>query len=108
MMMPALQQIRSIEFPLLAAQLFLLISAALAAAQSFEHLAFAISLVVFAGRLLAQEFELADVGLELPAEAMKILAEDGSELEFGGNAPGGERGGIRLSRVGEVSFNVRQ
>src|SRR5271157_887768 len=63
-MMPALQQIRSIEFPLLAAQLFLLIDAALAAAQSFKHVALAISLMVFAGRLLSQQFELADLRLE--------------------------------------------
>ena len=107
-MMPALQQIRSIEFPLLAAQLFLLIDAALAAAQSFKHVALAISLMVFAGRLLSQQFELADLRLEFLEEAMQILAKNGSELKFGGIAPGGKRGRIGLSRIGEKSLNLRQ
>lgn len=107
-MMPALQQVDSIEFLLLAAQLFLLVGAALASTQSLEDLAFAVGLMVFAGRLLAQEFELADVRLEFLAEAMQILPENGSELQFGGGAPGGERGRVGLSRAGEKALKLRQ
>ena len=88
--------------------MFLLVGAALAGAQSFEDLAFTISLMIFAGRLLAREFELASVGLKFLAEAMQVLTENGSELEFGGRASGDERGGIGLSGVGEVAFQLRQ
>ncbi len=88
--------------------MFLLVGAALAGAQGFEDLAFAIGPMVFAGRLLAQEFELANVGLEFLAEAMQVLAENGSELEFGGSASGFERGGVGLSGVGEEAFELCQ
>ncbi len=75
-MMPALQQMGGVEFPLLAAQLFLLVGAALAGAQGFEDLAFAIGPMIFAGRLLAYQFELANVGLKFLAEAMQVLAAE--------------------------------
>ena len=107
-MMPALQQVGGIEFLLLAPQLVLLVGAALAGAQGFEDLAFAIGLMVFAGRLLAPQFEFAQVGLEFLAEVLQVLAENGSELEFGGGASGDERGGIGLSGVGEVALQLGQ
>jgi len=106
--MPALQEIGGIEFPLLAAKLFLLIVAALAGAQGFEDLAFTIGLMIFAGRLLAHEFELAEVGLKFLAEAMQVLAENGSELKFGGGASGDERGGIGLIGIGEIALPLGQ
>ena len=84
--MPALKQISGIEFPLLTAQLFLLMDAALAGTQSFEDLAFAIGLMIFAERLLAQEFELEYLAPEFLAEQMQVLAENGSEVEFGSSA----------------------
>ena len=107
-MMPALQQVGGIEFLLLAAQLFLLIGSALAGAQGFEDLAFAIGLMILAGCLLARELELANIGLKILAEAMQVLAENGSELEFAGGATGDERGGIGLSGVGEVALQLGQ
>ncbi len=96
-MMPALQQVGGIEFLLLAPQLVLLVGAALAGAQGFEDLAFAIGLMVGAGRFLAHEFKLADVCLEFLAEVLQVLAENGSELKFSGSASGNEPGGVRLS-----------
>jgi len=106
--MPALQQIGGIEFLLLAAQLFLLIVAALAGAQGFEDLAFTIGPMIFAGRLLARHFEFADVGPKFPAEVMQVLAENGSELEFGGRASGDERGSVGLCGIGEVTLQLGQ
>jgi len=107
-MMPALQQVGGIEFLLLAACLFLLVSAALAGTQSFEYLAFAIGLMVFADRLLPQKFELADVRLEFLSEVVQILAQNRSELQFGGTAPGGKRDRVGLSGVGEEAFKLCQ
>jgi len=107
-MMPALQQVGGIEFLLLAAQLFLLIGSALAGAQGFEDLAFAIGLMVCAGRLLTQEFEPANVGLEFLAEVKQVLAQNGSELEFSAGASGRERGGVGLRGVGEEAVELCQ
>jgi hypothetical protein len=71
--------------------LFLLVEAALAGAQGFEDLAFAISLMVFGQCLLAQQFELANLGMQFLAEALcRFFAQHGNELEFRGGASGGE------------------
>ena len=106
--MPALKQMSGIEFPLLTAQLFLLMDAMLAGSQGFEDLAFAIGLMIFAERLLAQEFELEYVGVEFLTEEMQVLAENGSELEFGCSASSLERGRIGLRGVGEGAFQLRE
>jgi len=98
-MMPALQQVGGIEFLLLTTGLFLQIGAALAGAQGFEDLAFAIGLMVSPERLLPQEFEPANVRLEFLAEVLQVLAQNSGKLEFGASASGGERGGVGPRRV---------
>jgi len=100
-MMPALQQMDSIELLLITAQLFLLIGATLPRAQRFEDLAFAIGLTVCGESLLAQQLESADIGLQFLAEVKHVLAKNSSEPEFGASTSGGERGGVGLRRVGK-------
>ena len=106
--MPALKQISGIEFPLLTAQLFLLMDAMLAGTQGFEDLAFAIGLMIFAERLLAQEFEVEYVGVEFLTEEMQVLAENVSEVEFRGSASSLERRGIGIRGLGEGPFQLRE
>jgi len=61
---PALEQVGYIELPLLPPQLFLLIRAALAGAQSIEDFALTVCLVVLLHCMLAIQFEPAEFGLE--------------------------------------------
>lgn len=107
-MMPALQQVRGIQFLLLTAGLFPLVFAVLPRTQSFEDFTFAVSLLVRSGRLLPQDFELVDVGLQFLAKAMQILTEDGSELEFGSGSPGKQASGIGTRGIGEEAVQLRQ
>ena len=86
--MPSLQQIVRILFPLLASCLFLLVDAALAVAQGFENLAFAIGLMVGTERFLAQQFELLNVGLQFLAKVQQVLAQNARELELRSPAAG--------------------
>jgi len=86
----------------------LLVDAALAGANGFEDLAFAIRLMVFAERFLALEFELANVGLEFLAEMLHVLAQNRSELEFGGSASGGKSGAVGLIGIREEAVQLCQ
>ncbi len=108
MTMPALEQIIRILFLLLASCLFLLVDAALAGAQGFENLAFAISLMICTERFLAQEFELPNVGLQFFTEVQQVFAQNCGELEVRGGASGAEPSGIGLSGVSKIAFQLRQ
>ena len=61
-MVPALQQISSVELLLFAAQSFPIVNAALPRTQRFENFAAAISLVIFGGGFLTLQFEFLNLG----------------------------------------------
>lgn len=98
---PELEQVGGVEFALFTPQFFLLVSAALAGAQSFQYFPLPISAVVFLGCALPCEFEPAQLGLEFLPQPVQVLAEERRKLELGCAASGTERSMIGPGGIGE-------
>ncbi len=97
-----------IHFQLLAAGLFLLISAALARAQSFQHFPFPVGLMVGIKRSLSFQLQFVQSGFQLLAIMLPLLSQQDGELKLRCRPSTRQCGCVGLSRFGDEPFQVRQ